>query len=490
MHSLSRFHLLAWSLLLALLACLFLPRTFIQGMFFDGMVYATLARNLAVDLGSFWAPVYLGPTSPFDPGTPFFAEHPPLFFGLESLLFRLLGNGFYVEKICCLLFLSLTIALLAWLWRLSLRPLGASLPGYAWWPVLCWYLSPVVMWAYPNNLLELGMTAFDLLAVGLGLLAWQAHRRFAWLWAALAGLAVGLAFLTKGPVGLYPLVFCLLWAWGQGQNRAIEWKKAGLLTAITLGSLILMVTLLSLHAPAVDFMAFYLQEQVGRALVGTRESTVLAVPLGRFALLPMLATELAPVLLLLLLLRLGLRLWGRSPKPLPGLNRQALAWLLLALSASLPIMLSTKQRHFYLLPSLPLYALAAATYSLSWLRALHFSWSRRSFVWGMGLALLLGLVGLGFAVQQFGKPARDQDKLQAIEAFSPYLAPGQRLFTCPAAMQDMGTAAYFDRYLRVYLEAAAPGQPLSLIDEKHCAPVPDSTLLARTPRFGLWLPPK
>jgi hypothetical protein len=39
-----------------LLAVLTVPRTTQRGMFGDGLMYATISRNLSIGVGSFWAP--------------------------------------------------------------------------------------------------------------------------------------------------------------------------------------------------------------------------------------------------------------------------------------------------------------------------------------------------------------------------------------------------------------------------------------------------
>ena len=62
-------------------------------MFFDGVTHAAIARNMAIGVGDFWHPVF----SPAD-GTGYH-EQPPLGFWLESLLFRALGDHFWVEKL-------------------------------------------------------------------------------------------------------------------------------------------------------------------------------------------------------------------------------------------------------------------------------------------------------------------------------------------------------------------------------------------------------
>jgi hypothetical protein len=54
-----------------LLLALTLPRMAQRGMFSDGLVYATIARNMAIGVGSLWAPNYT------QTAWSEFYEHPP-----------------------------------------------------------------------------------------------------------------------------------------------------------------------------------------------------------------------------------------------------------------------------------------------------------------------------------------------------------------------------------------------------------------------------
>ncbi|MFW7379491.1 MAG: hypothetical protein ACOH5I_11830 [Oligoflexus sp.] len=80
-------------LTLGLISLTLLPNLLTQGMFFDGLTYAAISRNLVDGLGPIWQTHYT------DSLYPRFYEHPPLAFYLQSLAFRLLGDQFYVEKL-------------------------------------------------------------------------------------------------------------------------------------------------------------------------------------------------------------------------------------------------------------------------------------------------------------------------------------------------------------------------------------------------------
>ena len=76
-------------------------RVVYMDMFFDGLIYASIARNMSQGVGSFWYPYYtqffLNP----------FYEHPPLVFWLQSFAYRIFGDHRLVEflwgTVCALL---------------------------------------------------------------------------------------------------------------------------------------------------------------------------------------------------------------------------------------------------------------------------------------------------------------------------------------------------------------------------------------------------
>ena len=94
-----------WLFTVFFLAAMFLPRLVPQGLFGDGLLYASLARNLAEGKGSMWAPWFSsGYWLDFASGAPYF-ENPPLMIWLEAVFFRILGDYWWVEKLYSLLLL-------------------------------------------------------------------------------------------------------------------------------------------------------------------------------------------------------------------------------------------------------------------------------------------------------------------------------------------------------------------------------------------------
>ena len=101
----------AWLLLIATAILLLGGNLFREGMFIDGVFYAILSRNLSFGLGSFWEPFF---TPTYEP---IFHAHPPLFFWLQSALFDLFGDHYWVERLFSLGTALLSGGLIHLLWQ-------------------------------------------------------------------------------------------------------------------------------------------------------------------------------------------------------------------------------------------------------------------------------------------------------------------------------------------------------------------------------------
>ena len=184
---------------MALLIALTVPRMTQRGMFGDGLLHATIARNMSAGVGSFWTPRYTDTTYPE------YFEHPPLGFAFEGLAFRVLGDRVFVERLFDLVVFGLTALVMVAIWR-RVQPRKAD-----WLPLVYWVLPSIVTWAVINNMLEVMQTLFTCAAVLAVLYAGRARDvARAAAWAVAAGLAVVAAVLTKGPVGLFPLAVPVL----------------------------------------------------------------------------------------------------------------------------------------------------------------------------------------------------------------------------------------------------------------------------------------
>lgn len=324
---------------LLLAALLLLPSMASIGMFMDGTIYAAISRNLAEGVGSMWAPHFSAGLFPV------FHEHPPLVFWLQSLFFRLLGDSWLTERAYDLCVMLAAAGLMRVLWlRITLERGLVGIAAYWWLPLLLWVVVPKWSWAYRNNVLENTMTVFCLLSVLLVLGALRASnaRNAVLIAIAAAGTAL-LAFLAKGPVGLFVLASPVLLV---PVLKHVDWRRMVVLAVVPAGFAALLGLLLAWPEARKMLTAYWHNQVIGRAGVSDDDISMLFE----------LAKKIAPMLLVLA----GFRLWLRRDsisgwwKPVRG---PAIAMLAIALSASLPLLLGDLDSAHYLMPALPFFAL-------------------------------------------------------------------------------------------------------------------------------------
>jgi len=322
---------------------LLLPQMFQEGLFMDGLIYSSISNNLSKGEGSFWFPKFS------ETVLTNFHEHPPLQFGVQSLIFKIFGNDFYVEKIYSGFTGLLTALLIILIWKKINK--GNRYTEMYWLPVLFWVTIPRVFWSYNNNMLENTMGLFSLAAVYILLLA---IGKIYWkriLYFIAVSILLCLSFLSKGFPGLYPLgfFFCYYIAYS---------KSFGFKSMIT-NSFLLLLTLISisviyliLNHKALESISNYLHTQVlasieGKGRVGSR-----------FALLyDLLQQILIMMIICATLILLNLKNFIKVIKQNKGIFHILLLFFLIGLSASLPLMISPKLSAFYLVPSLPFFAI-------------------------------------------------------------------------------------------------------------------------------------
>lgn len=417
-------------LTIAVFAAVTVPRLAHEGMFVDGVTYASLARNLADGRGSFWAPSYTATIYPE------FHDHPPLGFWLQSLWFRVLGDHLFVERAYSIAAACVTALLIAVLWRRMTR--GSDAGPYDWLPILFWLAMPVVSWAIVGNLLETTVSVFTTAAVVAVVYAGlSTNPTLAAIGGAVSGLCVVAAVLTKGPIGLFPLVAPIILF-----SRAAT-RRNTLACLLSQWSIVAICALVVLASDtARSSLSRYVTQQVVAALAGRREVSHSSLTILR----ELLQGMLIPVVVIsgsIVALARGFvspvtdeRAWGTSS-------------LLLALSGSLPILVSTKQAGHYLVPALPFYALAAANLTV-----------RTAEVAGRRLAAVavnsLSAVLLAATVVAAFSPGvgRDRRRMAEIDVLAQTIPRGATIGICPESNGDWGLHAWFQRRFLVSLDAA------------------------------------
>jgi len=321
-----------WIWAAAIFLGLLLPFLVQRGMFLDGVTYAAISKNLSLGDGSFWAPHYT-PTL-----YPVFYEHPPLVFGLQSVLFSVFGDHFWIERLYSFLTAMAVIGGMLFCLRQVLDKQRAWLATAL--AVVLWISIPQVFWSFRNNMLENTSSVLTLFSVG----AFLAYRQMGRLHFCLFGsLCVMGAFLAKGPTALFPLAAPLLAILVFGGSQKLKYS-IGAYTAVLA---VFCLFYFSFHGMQ-NNLTGYFNAQVLPALEGKREVTTdnrFSI-VGKFILEGMLSSAL-----------IGAAMVKRKSFKI---SPSAVFFFLVALSASLPMIVSLKQRSYYLVPAFPFLAMAAA----------------------------------------------------------------------------------------------------------------------------------
>jgi hypothetical protein len=446
----SRRHLPFQIFILAFVAAMFFPRVIPEGMFPDGLTYASIARNMAEGRGSFWSPYFSSSFwIPFQGSAYQFYGHPPLAMGILSLFFTVFGDHWFVEKGFNIIVWAISVWLVIQLWRTQAKE------KMLWWlPLYVWYLMPIVLWSYPYFILDNSMAVFSLAAAlfilrgvkkakGKG----QKAKVINHCSTIMAGLLLHLAFLTKGPVGLFPLAMPLIyWLFfkEKGTLRAAIAQTA-ILTLTCFGTLALWLY----YEPARFFWTKYVDVQL-MSSISVNDQTSDFSWTSYLDLPKNLVLQILPMLGVLLIIFVFSKIKKAAFAFEKAANRLAFFYFVIGLSGSLPMMISHKTGAFYLIPCLPFFALGFAKMLeptlISWFQKYKISPIKtRNVVLSM---LFVGICVVIYSFFQIGKVAREKDIIHDMSILRGAIPDGSKICVCDSMMQDFNYHAYFQRYHR------------------------------------------
>lgn len=397
-----------------------------RGMFMDGLIYTSVAANMAEGVGSFWHPVYTATQFPD------FYEHPPLMMWLLSLWMRLFGTGMMAAKGYSVAVVLLTAALTVGVWK----QLGFK-TSIGWLPLLMLTLIPDVALAAHNNYLESTMTLFVLASV------WLVLRGKGVGWHLLAGVMLAAAFLTKGPTGLFPLALpALLWLFGTRKG----FGQAAVGTLAMAAGLAAPMALLWFCVPdAQEFLRKYFENQVigGSQVLVTSRTYIVKTLFSHTAVV--LVVAMAAVLF-------GILKKSAPWRPSRDSWRRFGLMFALALCGTLPMMVSTKQRAFYLLTVFPFVALAVAALLEPLVRHYEKQLQRPAMTLVTVVVLVAAVV---LNAMHYGKPGRDKVLIADMDVIAPGLQEGETVAITPDLASDNSLHGYWYFYHHITLDANA-----------------------------------
>ncbi len=425
---------------LGIFILLFFSKVFQHGLFFDGLIYASVSNNMANGIGSFWLP-YFSETI-----YPVFYEHPPLVFGMEALFMKLFNGAFFSEKLFSFIMACFTILLIILIWR-KVVP-NEKLKSLYWLPVLFWIITPKNSWAFNNNLLENTMSVFSMTAIYLLLISIHSGKVKRYLMFGLAGVLLLCAFLSKGFPGLFPLGFFFLYfiAFRTDYTFKRFLIDTGILVLIT-GTITFLFFFF--NSNALHNISSYIDIQVigsisGKSRVGSR-----------LGLLKNLFNELIPLLIISAII------FGVYRKKALYLIREhqstiklTLLFLLTGLSAALPLMISPKISSFYLIPALPYFALSFGFILSGMVNGFtkRISLSKIGFQVLYGLSVIAIASGVYLTIKNTGTVGRDHDTFNDMDQIGKIIEPQTTVSIHPHFHSDWTSFSYLQRYLGINVD--------------------------------------
>lgn len=461
-------------LTLGVFIILFCSKIFQHGLFFDGLIYSSIAQNLTEGFGSFWFPHFSETIHPV------FYEHPPLAHQMESVLMNLFDSAFYTEKIYSTLMACLTILFIVLIWRNITE--GKPIQKLFWLPVLLWVLTPKNSWAFTNNILENTMGVFTISSIYVLLLSINSksiQKRLGLI--VLGGFLLLPAFLSKGFPGLFPLGFFVLYFLARYKEYSfIKMLRDSLMMLFSAG--LCFFLLFYFNESALKAITNYIEQQVVTGITGQSRVN------SRIVLMQNLFNELIPLLIIVVLI---FGFYRRRMVELVKTNRSGLKnvllFFLIGLSASVPLMVSPKFSSFYLICALPYFALVFALFLGDTVGELVEKLNRSKI--GNGVLYGLGGVaistGLFLTISNAGTVGRDYEILNDIDQMEAHLPEGEAVTIYTSLYNDWTTIAYLNRYLQVSCDKSGAMHEYYLVPHGSNLPEDYELIPLETQKFDL-----
>lgn len=430
------FYLFTFSIIILLTG----PFLIQDGMFMDGQQYACVAENMANGKGTFWFPIVNDTWIMLE--SPFFLEHPPLFYWLESFAFLIFGNSMYTERLFSFLMIICNLVLIHLVYEYIARKNNFSLK-YSWLPMLLWIIIPVCFWAFQNNMIEITLSVFTLLSILFSLKA-ILEEKFCLLYCIASGLFLFLALLTKGLPGLFPLTTIPLYYLIFKKKSFI--KSIGYTLTIFSIPLMLLFIIILINDSARESLHFYFYERLLNRISNTENEH------GSFYILFLLLSELLIPIILTILLFFISKKKNFAHQNFSLKKKYAVFFILLGLFGSAPIAFTPVQKNFYFVASLPCFAIGFSylnidfiTYLISGLKSLVLN--RLKYI---SFILLIGSFLITFS--QIGNTSREQDKLSDVRYLGGYLTNEQRVGVDNNTYFDWSFQFYIYRKFKINLD--------------------------------------
>lgn len=445
-----QYNLLFWFALLGFAFWWIIPLG-TYGLFDDGVWYGCISRNWAFSNDTNWWHLIVSPT--LDPQ---FNGHPPLAFWMEGLLFMILGEYFWIEHVYSILMAVISAWAIYHIWHKVYSNRKDVIikveSGYL--PIVMWLMMPIVGWSYGNNMLENTLCALTLWATYF--LIPNSKKHSEWIDISLGGILIFLATLTKGPVGLYPLVIIgFHWLIFRHEN----FNKALIKTVCVILILILAYSVLVYISPnAKAYLSHYVDLQLYRSIAGENAVT------SRFLVIEKMILEPAIALSILIVGWVIIRL--KHVDVNEPYKKAAYFFFLIAVSIAIPLLISPKQMPWYSVPAMPFMSLAFAVLFLPiWPHISPYISSKKWIAYSAKTLILIAFLIMFFRWGSFG---RNQEMLSDVFRINQIVPPHDTIGIHNEVYKRWNLHGYLYRFGHVNLFTASmsykhwlllPGEP-------------------------------
>lgn len=425
-----------WLLTGTLILFLIVSQLLQDGAFMDGMLYVSVSKNLADGIGTFWDPHFCK-TYQYS-----FHEQPPLYFGILALFYEVLGTSMYVERLFCFVCFLLTAFFIYKFWK----RIYSSLPSIAvnsWFPVILWMIIPICFWAYTNFVEEVLMSLFVLLSVYYVYIALFEEKKVYWNLIT-AGVFIFLASLTKGPQGMFPIA-AIGFYWLVTKKITLQKMLGYTFILITVPFAIYGILIL-MDKQVITSFEKYFHDRILHTFSHKNDTTG-----NRFELLSQLFWQLLPIACISGIIVFFTRKRNEHQGKQKMFSKIVLWFILIGLSGSLPLMVTLEQRGFYLVTTLPFFALAIAMLAAVGLSGAieKINVEAKGFKISTIVIVLLFITSVVYSLSRIGKSKRDVNMLEDVYALGNILPRGTTV-SIPAPMcMDFSFKEYMIRYFYI-----------------------------------------
>ena len=264
--------------------------------------------------------------------------------------------------------------------------------------------------------------------------------------AVLAGIALFAAFLSKGFTGLFPLVFPIIYCIFDDKRRWIQGPIDTLLLMVTVA--VLSGVMFLFFPPSFAYLKDYINLQVIGG--GLHEATVSTRFYIVFSLLLQLIAPLVIFSIILIMSKIINKDKHKVFEFAPD-KKHFFSFLILGLTGVLPIMLSVKQRDFYMLAALPFFALAFGHLSLSMVNMMLLEIRPKTRNWMMIASSVVLLVGMVLNISHIGKYGRDEALIEEVKNRMAEADGEDIIEITPEEYTQWAKHAYYMRYGKISL---------------------------------------